>query len=135
MSAVIDERRVPRFRAISVSLLEAAARVRNLLIDAARIRRNLSEGWRQWVRQQYEAGAAAQPVFSSLLQRADELSALIEGRRRFFGVAIEWENEWDFDDDLFAIVKKSAGREGSGLVGKKSGAGATQRTAIKWASP
>ena len=122
VNGVIDERKIPHFRTISVSHFEAAANLRTQLLEAIRVRRSLSEGWRQWLRQQYEAGADATPVFSIAVQIADELAALLETRREHFGVAVQWENEWDSDEDLFAAVKNSAaGRSAFGLnpFGKK----------------
>jgi hypothetical protein len=76
----------------------------------------LAEGWSQWLRQQYEAGADAALVFSVVVQIADELGALLETRREYFGVAVQWENEWDSDEDLFAAVKNSGRRKGARSV-------------------
>ena len=45
VSGTIDEQKVPRFRSISAAHLDTATRVRDLLRDAARIRRSLSDAW------------------------------------------------------------------------------------------
>jgi hypothetical protein len=50
LSGVIDEKKVPRFRTISVSHLEAASNLRTLLFEAVRIRRSLSENWSEAAR-------------------------------------------------------------------------------------
>jgi hypothetical protein len=93
VSSTIDEQRLPRFRTISAAHLEAAGRVRDLLREAARLRRSLSDNWIDWLRQQHEAQQAAQPVFAVVTQMAEEMGALVEMRRKFLGVAIEWEEE------------------------------------------
>jgi len=116
VSGTIDEQKVPRFRSISPAHLETATRLRDLLRDAARIRRSLSDAWVDWLRRQYEARHAAQPVFAVVAQIAEEFSALVETRRQFLGVAIEWEDEWDSDEDLFAAIRNSAaGKNAFGL--------------------
>lgn len=89
-------------------LLENAERVAKLLRDAARIRRTLSDKWIDWLRCNFETGHNSKPVFTVVLQKRKEIESLIETRRQFIGVAIEWEDEWDGDDELFAAVKNAA---------------------------
>jgi very-short-patch-repair endonuclease len=108
VSGVIDEKKIPRFRMITISHLEAASNLRTLLLEAVRVRRSLSEGWKEWLRRQYEADTAAASVFSVLTQIADELDTLLEVRRQHFGSAVRWENEWDSDEELFRAIKNSA---------------------------
>jgi transcription elongation GreA/GreB family factor/very-short-patch-repair endonuclease len=138
VTGVIDEKRVPRFRTISVSHLEAASNLRALLFEAIRIRRSLSEGWNQWLRQQYEAGGGAASVFSAMTQIAGELGMLLETRRQHFGVAIQWEDEWDSDEELLAAIKNSAaGRRAFGLnpFGKKTARERYQRVQLNGKNP
>ncbi|MDD5200921.1 MAG: AAA domain-containing protein [Terrimicrobiaceae bacterium] len=138
VSGTIDEQKVPRFRSISAAHLADAARVRDLLREAAGIRRTLSVPWLDWLRQQHEAGAASQPVFSTVVQIAEELSVLVESRRQFLGVAIEWEEEWDADDDLFTAIRNSAtGKSAFGLIpfGKKEARVRFQRVRLNGQQP
>jgi very-short-patch-repair endonuclease len=138
VTGVIDEKKVPRFRAINISHLEAASKLRTLLIEAARVRRSLSEGWREWIRQQYEAGAGATAVFSVLTQIGDELGTLLETRCQHFGLAFHWEDEWDIDEELFAAVKNSAASRsafGFNPFGKKIARERYQRVQLNGKKP
>ena len=47
-------------------------------------------------------------MFAVVSQIAEEFSALVETRRQFLGIAIDWEDEWDSDEDLFAAIRNSA---------------------------
>jgi very-short-patch-repair endonuclease len=116
VSRNINEQRVPRFRETNVAHLEKAARVRDLLRDAARIRRTLSDEWMDWLRRQYDGCEAAQPVFAVVKQIAGQLSDLVTTRQQLLGVAIDWDDEWDGDDDLIeAVSNAAAGRSPFGL--------------------
>jgi hypothetical protein len=134
VSGVIDEKKIPGFRTNGISHLEAASKLRILLLEAVRVRCSLSEGWSQWLRQQYEAGVEAASVFSVLAQIADELDALLETRRRHFDLAFRWEDEWDSDEELFAAIRNlAAGRSAFGLksVREKDGARAPSKSATE----
>jgi len=123
VSGAIDEQKVPRFRAINAAHLDAAKRLLDLLRDAARIRRSLTAPWAEWLKQQYEAQNAAQPVFAVVSQIAEEFSALVEKRRQFLGIAIEWDDAWDADEALLTAVRNAAaGRNAFGInpFGKKA---------------
>jgi very-short-patch-repair endonuclease len=123
VSDEIDERRVPRFRVITSQHLNAAAQARDLLIDAINVRRRLSEKWTNWLCENYAAGDAFQPVFAMVCQIAGELGGLVEARRQFLGVAINWSDEWDNDEELYIAVRNAAmNRSPFGLLpfGKKS---------------
>lgn len=120
---VIDEQRVPRFRSIENEHLSAASRVREILVAAAETRRQFSDKWLDWLRRQCEARHEAQPVFRVVLEIVEEFSNLTEARKELFGIAIEWEDDWDSDDDLYDAVQNSAqGKSAFGLnpFGKKA---------------
>ncbi len=89
-------------------LLDNAERVAKLLREAANIRRSLSNKWLDWLRAGFEARNASKPAFMVVLQKKDEIEALLATRRQFIGVAIEWLDEWDTDEDLFAAVQNAA---------------------------
>lgn len=138
VSGTLDEQKVPPFRAISAAHLDAAARLRDLLRDAARIRRSFTDPWVDWLRQQYEAQQAALPVFAVVSQIAEEFSALVETRRRFLGVAIEWDDEWDADEALFDAVRNAAaGKSAFGIYpfGKKAARARYQRLRVNGQPP
>lgn len=120
------------------SLLENAGRVAKLLRDAARIRRTLSDQWMDWLRSNFEARHQAKPVFTVVLQKRSEIAALVATRGQFLGVAIEWEDSWDADDELFAAVQNAAaGRSPFGLLpfGKKTARERFQRVRLNGLLP
>ncbi len=133
ITGTLDEQAIPKLKipflhdfndsAKLHSILENAERVAKLLRDAARIRRTLSDKWVDWLRSNFEAHQQAKPVFAVVLQKRTEIEALIETRRQFIGVAIEWEDDWDADAELFSAVQNAAaGRSPFGMLpfGKKA---------------
>jgi len=123
VNGIIDEQNIPRLMAISTAHIKAAARLRDILRDAARIRRSLADPWGSWLRQQYKAQHGAQPMFAVVSQIAKDLSALFETRRQLLGIAIEWDEEWDTDEELFAAIRNAAaGKSAFGInpFGKKA---------------
>ena len=138
VSGAIDEQKIPQFRATSAAHLEAAARLRDLLHDAARIRRSLTVPWVDWLRQQYEAQHSPQPVFSVVSQIAEEFSALVDTRRQFLGIAINTEEEWDADEELFTAIRNAAaGKSAFGInpFGKKVARERYQRLRLNGQAP
>lgn len=138
VSGTIDRQKVPPFRAINAAHLEAAARLRDQLREAACMRRSLTDPWVEWLRQQYEARQAAQPVFAVVSQIAKECSALLEKHRQFLGIAIEWDDQWDVDEDLFAAIRNSAaGKSAFGInpFGKKPARERYQRLRLNGQRP
>lgn len=148
ITGTLDEQDIPKLKAPSRDvlsdpaklrqLLENAERVAKLLRDAARIRRTLSDKWVDWLRSNFEARQQAKPVFTVVLQKRSEIRALIETRRQLIGVAIEWDDEWDADDDLFAAVQNAAaGRSPFGLLpfGKKTARERFQRVRLNGLLP
>ena len=142
LTGTLDEQGIPKLKAPSREalndpeklrgLLENAERVAKLLREAVQIRRALSDKWVNWLRQQFESSTQAEPVFVTVSQKSAELEALIETNRQFFGIAIQWEDEWDADDELFvAIQNAAAGRSPFGFLpfGKKI---ARERLAHLW---
>jgi very-short-patch-repair endonuclease len=148
ITETLDEQTIPKLKAPSRDvlsdpaklrqLLENAERVAKLLRDAARIRRTLSDKWVDWLRSNFEARQQAKPVFAVVLQKRSEIQALIETRRQFIGVAIEWEDDWDADDELFSAVQNAAaGRSPFGLLpfGKKTARERFQRVRLNGLLP
>ena len=148
ITETLDEQTMPKLKAPSRDvlsdpaklrqLLENAERVAKLLRDAARIRRTLSDKWVDWLRSNFEARQQAKPVFAVVLQKRSEIQALIETRRQFIGVAIEWEDDWDADDELFSAVQNAAaGRSPFGLLpfGKKTARERFQRVRLNGLLP
>ena len=113
----IDERKVPRFRAVNQQHLASAANLRDMLRDAARVRRELSQPWTDWLRTQFAAQRKAQPAFAVVCELWNKLGSVIDTRQQFLGVAVEWEDDWDGDDELFTAIQNAAsGKSPFGLL-------------------
>lgn len=132
ITGTIDEHNIPKLKAPSNAdlsdpmrlrgLLDNAERVAKLLREAVEIRRSLSDRWVDWLRRQFEARQGASPVFTVVTNKAAELESLIVARRQFLGVAIQWEDDWDLDDELLGAIKNATvGRNPFGILplGKK----------------
>ena len=91
-------------------LLENAEKTAGLLRDAAAIRRKLSDPWASWLKAGHENENlhTASPAFTFVQQGRVELDRLASARRHFIGVAIEWLDEWDDDNDLLQAVQNGA---------------------------
>lgn len=151
ITGTLDEQGTPKLKAPSQNdlsdparlrvLLENAERVGRLLREAAQIRRSLADKWVDWLRQQFEAQhskRAAKPVFGVVSQKAVEIEGLIVTRQEFLGVAIEWEDDWDADEELFAAIQNAAaGRSPFGFLpfGKKTARERFQRMRINGNTP
>ena len=148
LTSALDDQSVPKLKAPTREdlsnpvklrhLLENAERVSLLLRDAARIRRTLSDQWVDWLRCNFEARHSQKPLFQALLQKRIEMEGILEIRRQFLGVAIEWEDGWENDDELFTAVQNaSAGRNPFGLLpfGKKVARERLQKLRINGQAP
>lgn len=115
VTEVIDEQNLPRFRQTISNRLEFADDLRKRLLSAIPVRRRLASPWGDWLLLQ-EAQETADATFSVLSDLAIELSGLVDDGKRNLGFAFEWEEDWDFDDDLHrAIENSSAGKLPFGL--------------------
>ena len=121
-------------------LLENAEKTAGLLRDAAAIRRKLSDPWVAWLKAGYEKANrhAASPAFSVVQKGQAELDRLAATRRQFIGVAIEWSDEWDDDEQLLeAVIKAAAGKPAFSLLslGRKTAKQRLQQIRLNGQSP
>ena len=121
-------------------LLENAEKTAGLLRDAAAIRRKLSDPWVAWLKAGYEKENrhAASPAFSVVQKGRAELDRLVDTRRQFIGVAIEWPDEWDDDEHLLeAVMKAAAGKSAFSLLslGRKTAKQRLQKIRLNGQSP
>ena len=148
LTGALDEQSIPKLRAPTRDdiadpvklrrLLENAARVAKQLREAARIRRMLNDKWVDWLRAQFVAGKNAKPVFGVIIQKRTEIQSLIATRQQFIGVAIEWDDEWDADEDLFIAVQNAAsGRSPFGIFpfGRKTARERFQKVKLNGITP
>lgn len=118
LTSTLDEQSIPRLRAPTREDLEDSSRLKALLEKAegvaatlrkcAAIRRRLEDEWMQWLRSSFANRSNPKPVFAVVMQKRSEIDALVEAARQFIGVAIEWEDEWDADEELFAAIQNAA---------------------------
>ena len=119
--AEIDETGLPRLKGSTPQHVKEASELRDVLLDAAKLRRRLDAGWAAWLREQF-AREQRSPVFEVAWHLCHEWKALIDSRQQFLGMAIEWQEEWDGDDELYEAIKRAtAGKSPFGIVsfGKK----------------
>ena len=119
LTSTLDEQSIPRLRPPTRDELEDSSRLKALLErtegvaatlrECAAIRRRLEAEWMQWLRSSFATRTNPKPVFAVVMQKRTEIGALVEAARQFIGVAIEWEDEWDTDDDLFTAIQNAAG--------------------------
>jgi very-short-patch-repair endonuclease len=127
LTSTLDEQLIPRLRAPTREDLEDSSRLKALLEKAegvaatlrecAAIRRRLEDGWMQWLRSSFANRSNPKPVFAVVMQKRSEIDAVVAAARQFIGVAIEWEDEWDADEELFAAIQNAAnGRSPFGFL-------------------
>jgi very-short-patch-repair endonuclease len=118
LTSTLDEQSIPRLRAPTRADLEDTSRLKALLETAegvaaalrecAATRRRLDDEWMQWLRSSFANRSNPKPVFTVVMQKRTEIGALVEAARQFIGVAIEWDDEWDADEELFVAIQNSA---------------------------
>jgi hypothetical protein len=127
LTSTLDEKSIPRLRAPTREDLEDSSRLKALLERAegvaatlrecAAIRRRLEDEWMLWLRSSFATRSNPKPVFTVVMQKRAEIGALMEAARQFIGVAIEWEDEWDTDEELFVAIQNAAsGRSPFGFL-------------------
>ena len=121
-------------------LLENAVKTASLLREAAATRRKLSDPWVAWLKAGYEKKIrhSASPAFSVVQKTRNELERLADARKQFIGVAIEWLDEWDDDEQLLEAIKKAVtGKSAFGMLslGKKTAKQRLQRIRLNGQSP
>lgn len=133
LTSTLNEQSIPRLRAPSREDLEDASRLRILLDkvesvaaslrECATVRRALDDKWMQWLCSSFSNRSKPRPAFAVVMEKRAEIESLLESARQFIGVAIEWDDEWDADEDLLVAVQNAAaGRSPFGFLafGKKT---------------
>jgi hypothetical protein len=118
LTMTLDEQSIPRLRAPTREDLENSSRLKALLEriegvasalkECAATRRRLNDEWMQWLRSSFATRDNPKPVFTVLMQKRTEMEALVEAAQQFIGVAVEWDDEWDADEELFGAIQNSA---------------------------
>jgi len=121
-------------------LLENAEKAAELLRDAAAIRRKLFDPWVAWLKAGFEKEKqhTAPPVFTVVQKGRVELDRLADTRKHFIGVAIEWSEDWDDDEQLLEAINKAAsGKPAFSLLslGRKSAKQRMQKIRLNGQTP
>jgi superfamily I DNA and/or RNA helicase len=108
LTAAIEEQSLSAIRVANGALVEAAILLRDELLVCADFEKDLLGDWAKWVKKNFHVGRNPMHAFTVVQTITAELADLVQNRKQFFGVEVNWSEEWDSDEELLLAIKNAA---------------------------